>query len=48
MNGKSEFWRQKINKINFYKNKKLFKISDIDLNKILVSKKEPCGKKKLI
>ena len=46
MNGKSEFWRQKINKINFYKNKKLFKIGDIDLNKILVSKKEPCGKKK--
>ena len=34
-----------INKSNFYKNKKLFKIDDIDVNKILVSKKEPYGKK---
>ena len=34
-----------INKSNFYKNKKLFKIDDIDFNKILVSKKEPYGKK---
>ena len=33
-----------INKSNFYKNKKLFKIDDIDVNKILVSKKEPYGK----
>ena len=29
---------KKINKSNFYKNKKLFKIDDIELNKILVSK----------
>ena len=31
----------KINKSNFYKNKKLFNIHDLDVNKILVSKKEP-------
>ena len=36
---------KKINKNNFYKNKKLFKIDNIDVNKILVSKKEPHGKK---
>ena len=30
-----------INISNFYRNKKLFKIDDIDVNKILVSKKEP-------
>ena len=35
----------KINTSNFYKNKKLFKIDDIDINKILVSKKESYGKK---
>ena len=29
------------NKSNFYKNKKLFNIEDIDISKILVSKKEP-------
>ena len=39
---------KKINKSNFYKNKKLFKIDDIDVNKILVSKKEPYGTKKSI
>ena len=39
---------KKINKSNFHKNKKLFNIYDIDLNKILISKKEPYGKKKLI
>ena len=32
---------EKINKSNFYKNKKLSKIDHIDGNKILVSKKEP-------
>ena len=32
---------KKINKSNFYKNKKLFNIHDLDVNKILVSKKEP-------
>ena len=41
MNGKSiNFDDKKINKSNFYKNKKLFSLNDIDLNKILVSKKE--------
>ena len=36
---------EKINKSSFYKNKKLSNIYEIDVNKILVSKKEPCGKK---
>ena len=41
MSGKSiNFKDKKINKSNFYKNKKLFKIEDIDINKILVCKKE--------
>ena len=31
---------KKINKSNFYKNKKLFNIHDLDVNKILVSRKE--------
>ena len=31
-------------KSGFYKNKKIFNIDDIDVNKILVSKKEPCFK----
>ena len=36
---------KKIKKSDFYnKNKKIFNISDIDVNKILVSKKEQCGK----
>ena len=39
------FEDKKINKTNFYKTKKLFKIEDIDINKILVSKKESYGKK---
>ena len=34
-----------INKSTFYKNKKLFNILDLDVNKILVSKKESYGKK---
>ena len=34
------FNNKKIQKSNFYKNKKIFNISDIDINKILVSKKE--------
>ena len=37
-----------INKSNFYDNKKLFKIEDTDINKILVSKKESYGKKKFL
>ena len=31
---------KKINKSNFYKNKKIFNIYDLDISKILVSKKE--------
>ena len=34
-----------ISKKNFYKNKNLFNIYDIDVDKILLSKKEPYGKK---
>ena len=46
ISGKSiNFDDKKINKSNFYKNKKLFKIEDIDINKILVSKKESYGTK---
>ena len=41
------FGDKKINKSNFYKNKELFKIDDIDVNKILVSEKEPYGSKKI-
>ena len=36
---------EKINKSSFYKSKKLFKIDNIDVNKILVSKNESYGKK---
>ena len=39
---------KKINKSNFYKNKKLFKIDVIDVNKILISKKEEYGTNKSI
>ena len=39
------FNNKKIKKIDFYnKNKKIFIIDDIDVNKILVSKKETYGK----
>ena len=49
MNGKNiNFGNKKIGKRNFYKNKKLFKIDDIDVDKILVSKKEPYGINKSI
>ena len=38
MSGKSiNFDDKKINKSNFHKNKKLFNLNDIDVNKILVS-----------
>ena len=37
---------KKINTSNFYKNKKRFKIDDIDVDKILVSKKESYGTNK--
>ena len=44
MSGKSvNFEDKKIKKINFYKNKKLFKIDDIDVKKTLASKKESNG-----
>ena len=36
---------KKINQRNFYKNKKLFNIYHIHVDKILIFKKEPCGKK---
>ena len=42
------FDHKKINNSNFYKNKKLFNIYDIDIDKILISKKEPYGKKSSI
>ena len=46
MSGKSiNFDDKKINKSSFYKNKKLFNLNDIDVNKILVSKKESYGTK---
>ena len=44
MSGKSiKFGDKKVVNRNFYKNKKLFKMEDIDINKLLVSKKEPYG-----
>ena len=46
MSGKNIiFDDRKINKGNFYKNKKLFSIYDIEVDKILISKKESYGKK---
>ena len=46
MSGKSiSFDDKKINKSNFYKNKKLFNLNDIDVNKVIVSKKESYGTK---
>ena len=46
MSGKNIiFDDQKINKSNFYRNKKLFNIYDINVNQLLVSKKESNGKK---
>ena len=46
MSGKSiNFDDKKIKKSDFYKNKKVFQIDNIDVNKILVSKKEPYGTK---
>ena len=37
---------KKISKSNFYKNKKVFNTYNIYVSKILISKKEPYGKKK--
>ena len=46
MSGKNRIFGDKnINKSNFYKNKKLFNIYEIDVDKILISKKEPYGRK---
>ena len=39
-----DFKDKKINKKDFYNSKKLFKIKDIDLNKILISEGESYGK----
>ena len=48
MSGKSiNVEDKKINKSNFYKNKNLFNIEDIDINNIEVSKKESYGAKNL-
>ena len=46
---KEAFWRQKkIEKSDFYKNKKIYNVDGIDISKILVSRKEPyCTKKSL-
>ena len=46
MSGKKiNFEYKKIKKSEFYKDKKVTNIDDIDVNKILVSKKEPYGTK---
>ena len=42
------FDKKKVKKSDFYKNKKVIKIDDIDVNTILVSNKEPYGTNKLI
>ena len=49
MSGKSiNFDNKNIKKSDFYKNKKLLKKGNIDVNKILVSKKESYGTKNAI
>ena len=46
MSGKNiNFDDEKILKSYFYKNEKQFQIDDVNVNKILVSKKEPYGTK---
>ena len=46
MNGSSiNFEEKKVKKSDFYNNVKPFHIDDIDVNKILVSKREPYSKK---
>ena len=46
MSSKSvNFGDKKIKKSDFYKNKKVAKIDDVDVNKILVSKEKPYGTK---
>ena len=43
-----DFDDKKILKSQFYKNKKVFQIDDVDINKILVSKKGPYGTKNMV
>ena len=46
MSGKAiNFNDKKVRKSNFYRNKKIYRIEDIDINNVLVSKKEPYGTK---
>ena len=46
MSGKEvNFEYEKIKKSNFYKNKRVIRIDNIDVDKILVSKEEPCDSK---
>ena len=46
MSGKNiNFDDKKVKKSIFYKNKVINNIEDINVNNILVSKKEPCGNK---
>ena len=48
MSGKNiNFDDKKIKKSDFYKNKKINSIENINVNKILVSKKEPYGTKNI-
>ena len=39
------FHDNKINKSNFYKNKKLFDVYEMEVDKILISQKQSYGKK---
>ena len=49
MSGKNTIFNdKKINKSNFYRNKKPFIIDDTDVNRIVISKKDRYGKKKLL
>ena len=49
MSGKNiNFDDKKIEKSELYKNKKIFQIDNIDVNKIFVSKKEPYDTKKAL
>ena len=46
MSGRNiNFDEKKIKKSAFYQNKRIYSIDEIDVNNILVSKKEPYGKK---
>ena len=45
MSGKNINFKEKIRKITFHKNKKINNIEEIDINNILVSKKESYGNK---